>query len=192
MNPRTSLSLATSLAAVALLAGASAQATTLANGGFETGDFTGWTQFGNVDLTGVDMLTAHDGTFSAYFGPATTPGGILQTLNTTVGASYTVDFWLRNENAASPGMSNAFTFTWGAMQVMNLTDANVSPYTHYSFNLTAVQTHTDVKFGFRNDAGFWDLDSVSAVPEPTSMALMSLGLGLGLLGMGAARRRRAD
>ena len=89
-------------------------------------------------------------------------------------------------------MSNAFTFTWGAMQVMNLTDANVSPYTHYSFNLTAVQTHTDVKFGFRNDAGFWDLDSVSAVPEPTSMALMSLGLGLGLLGMGAARRRRAD
>ena len=188
MNHRTSLSLATSLAALALLAGASAQATTLVNGGFEAGDFTGWTQVGNFDLSGVDALTAHDGTYGAYFGPATTPGGIVQTLNTAVGASYMIDFWLKNENAASPGMSNAFTFSWGAVQVMSLTDASVSPYTHYSFNLTALQTHTDVKFSFRNDAGFWDLDSVSAVPEPASMALLSLGLGL--LGMAAARRRR--
>ena len=38
------------------------------NGGFETGDFTGWTQSGNTGSTGVGNAIAHSGSWGAFFG----------------------------------------------------------------------------------------------------------------------------
>lgn len=40
----------------------------ITNGGFETGDFTGWTLGGNTGYTGVTGSYAHSGNFGAYFG----------------------------------------------------------------------------------------------------------------------------
>ena len=42
----------------------------VANGDFETGDFTGWTLTGPQTFTAVDTLAPHTGTFGAYFGEA--------------------------------------------------------------------------------------------------------------------------
>ena len=49
----------------------------IADGSFETGDFTGWTQSGNTEFTSVfdqnyDGLYAQDGIYYALLGPAGT------------------------------------------------------------------------------------------------------------------------
>lgn len=70
------------------------------NGSFETGDFTGWTQFGNTGFTGVQGnfagVNPEDGSFQAYFGPVGSLGGISQDLATVAGQSYDISFYLYN------------------------------------------------------------------------------------------------
>ena len=62
------------------------------NGGFETGDFTDWTQFGDTTFNGVcsagtcpDGETPFAGNFSAFFGPVGDTGGIYQDITTVPG-----------------------------------------------------------------------------------------------------------
>src|SRR6266404_9344680 len=88
-----------------LVLGASAMAQNLvSNGGFETGNFAGWSQQGNTGFTGVagcfSSTCPHSGSFQAYFGPIGSTGGINQTLATDAGSTYTVDFWLANDGGS--------------------------------------------------------------------------------------------
>ena len=53
----------------AILVSSDARANLVTNGGFETGDFTGWTQGGNTGFTSVDFGIGHSG-YGAKFGPA--------------------------------------------------------------------------------------------------------------------------
>src|SRR5437763_12768139 len=70
----------------------------IVNGGFETGDFTGWTQSGNTGFTAVTNNPggAHSGTFYASFGPVGSLGFITQTAATTAGSTYTLNYLLSN------------------------------------------------------------------------------------------------
>jgi len=70
-----------------------ASANIVANGSFETGDFTGWTQIGNTGFTGVECPGAPfagpgDGNCDAFFGPVGSTGGITQNLATVAGVRY--------------------------------------------------------------------------------------------------------
>jgi hypothetical protein len=184
--------LAVASVAVSTLAGASAaQADELVvNGGFETGDFSGWSQFGNTGWTHVGLGTVADGNYSAEFGPVTTVGGITQNLTTVAGGSYLLQFDLQNDGG--PGTS--FSAQFGGDTVLSLTNPGGFGYTHYSYNVTAVDALTQLSFGFRNDPYYFHLDNVSvqtlagAVPEPATWA--TLILGLGMVG-GMMRRRRS-
>src|SRR5689334_4677324 len=73
MERRTSRLLAGCLLAGALLLGMAgrANANLVANGDFETGDFTGWAQFGDTSFSGVDGTAPQAGSFAAFFGPLT-------------------------------------------------------------------------------------------------------------------------
>jgi hypothetical protein len=81
------------------------------NGGFETGDFTGWTQSGNTDFTFVDGLP-HSGSFAAWFGPTGSLGFLSQTLTTIPGETDELHYWLQHEPFGT-GTPNAVQVFWG-------------------------------------------------------------------------------
>src|SRR5262245_30132614 len=88
-----------------------AQADMVVNGGFETGDFAGWTVTHAAQGSGVIVLgEPHSGSFAAGFLAVTPPytDTISQTLSTTPGGTYILDYWL--ENGAGP--LNLFQASW--------------------------------------------------------------------------------
>jgi len=192
MQVRASRTLTACLGTALLFAGMAAHADIVANGGFETGDFTGWTQFGDTTFSGVDTFAPHSGTYAAFFGPVAAQGGISQTLTTQPGHFYSISFWLMTEGDANGNATpNSFAFNWnGGPAELTLVNNPVSAYTHYTFSLPATAATTDLRFTFQDVPAFFDLDDVSAaVPEPGSMALA--GLGAALLAAFKRRRRQA-
>lgn len=155
------------------------------NGGFETGNFSGWTQSGNTGFTGVSSTLPHSGTYAAFFGPQGSLGSITQLLTTNVGATYTLSYWLYNGG----GSPNQFIASWNNTPVSTLTDASASAYTNYVFSVTATSTSTPLSFSFRQDPNFWNIDDISvtassAPPVSTPDQGTTIALfGIALLGL---------
>jgi PEP-CTERM motif len=147
------------------------------NGGFETGDFTGWTLSGNTDFVGVTTGIAHTGDYAAYFGSDGSLGFLSQNLATTAGTTYELNFFL-----ASDGQTPSdFQVTFGGA-TFDQTDLPMFSYVSQSLTVTATGSSTLLQFGFRDDNGFLNLDDVSviAVPEPGSLVLLCLGASISL------------
>lgn len=158
------------------------------NGGFETGDFTGWTQFGNTGFTGVNLgafggVNPHGGANQAFFGPVGSTGGIEQTVSGNAGDRCTVDYWLHNFG----GDPNSFEASLDGMVVNSMTNAAAFDYTNFNGVVVIANSNPVLRFTTRHDPSFWLLDdvSVTCVPEPASLTLM----GLASLGMWLRRRR---
>jgi hypothetical protein len=147
----------------------------VANGGFETGDFTGWTLSGNTDFVGVTTGIAHGGDYAAYFGSDDSLGYLSQTLATTAGTTYELSFFLASDGQ----VPSEFQVTFGGA-TFSQNDLAFSSYTSDSLTLTATGSSTLLQFGFRDDNGFLNLDdvSVNSVPEPTSLTLLCLGVSI--------------
>jgi hypothetical protein len=139
------------------------------NPGFETGDFTGWTNSDAGGL-GVDYLvsnyTAHSGTYSAVFGP---PSGdtLSQTLTTTPGTTYTVDFFLAHI-LDSQGLGNSFSASFGSNALVTLSNVANGGFTEYSYSALATSGSTNLSFFFEDPAGAFALDDVSVSSASTS------------------------
>src|SRR5579884_2797196 len=105
----------------------------ITNGGFETGDFSGWTTHPATSGSdfGVDG-NPHSGNFAAYFGAVTPPfyDGISQTLATVAGSTYHISFWL----AAAGGPPMDFRVLWDGTVVFDSSNTGPFPYTNFTLN----------------------------------------------------------
>ena len=182
------------LAGVALAFATPAAAQELVtNGGFENGDFSGFTQTGNTGSTFVTTNPAYvtSGAYGAEFGPFGSTAGISQTLSTNAGQSYLISFDLRNFSGRTV---NFYDVLFGGVSLFSATNSAAFGYTNFSTTATALGVSTDLAFNFRHDPSLFALDNVSvtavngAVPEPATWAMMLIGFGA--MGVSMRRRRR--
>ncbi len=169
----------------------------ISNGGFETGDFTGWTQFGDTSFDSVCQTSTcpynfapYAGTYAASFGAVGDTSGIFQNVATVVGQQYTLTFFLANQQ--SGGVPNYFQAQFGNAD-FSLSNFPVAfGWTEFQLTNVATSTSTLLEFTFRNDPGYWFLDNVGVTtgggttPEPGTLVLF----GSGLLGIAGVVRRK--
>ena len=135
----------------------------MANGGFETGDLTGWMAVGQQGLPaggtvfngspGTTTMNSQEGNFFWRDGAVGGVDGVAQGISTIVGDTYTLSFWL----AADGGSTASFDAFIGA-QVST-----------YNGNVILYNGQQAIGGG-----------DVTPTPEPSTLALAGLG-GLGML-----------
>jgi Protein of unknown function (DUF642)/PEP-CTERM motif len=198
--------------ALILAAGGQARGDLVVNGGFETGNYSGWAQSGSFSVvTGgpghvgayIGGYGPNSGNYYAALGTVRVPGTLSQTLTTTPGQSYTLSFFL----ASDGGTPNEFRVDWNGVTIFDQSNIAKQGYTKYSFQVQAGGTATPLAFLERNDPGYLSLDDVSVpsiggaggqggsggsapstAPEPSSLMLLGFG-ALGLAGYARVRRR---
>jgi hypothetical protein len=147
----------------------------LANGGFETGDFTGWSLVGNT-VIGKNIYdavenaasypgTVHSGSYGAFLGD-TNVAFLSQTVSTTPGQQYLLSFWLDNP---VNGAGQKFLVNWlsgPSNQLYQVVNPPVLPWTNLNFIVTAGSTTATVQFGTENVPNYFGLDDVSLTTLP--------------------------
>jgi hypothetical protein len=139
----------------------------LINGGFETGDFTGWSVSG--DIYGLFVMPsrnynyAHSGNCAAAFGSPYTPGFLSQTVQTIPGAHYTISFWLLSPDGQTP---NQFEVVWEGQRLYDTINLPRRGWTKLQFPVSAASTSTTLQFGGRDSPSLLALDDVRLDLEP--------------------------
>jgi len=137
----------------------------IANGGFETGDFSGWTQSGNTNSTSVTTNSAYksSGYYGAKCGPIGSLGFLSQDLNTLAGQTYLVSCWLNNPSGGTP---NEFQILWDGVKVLDFTNWFSTTWINPQFFITASSTNSTLQFGFDDTPSYLALDEVTVQPFP--------------------------
>ena len=141
----------------------------VANGGFETGDFTGWSLSGtNMYVTG-SPVSVYDGNYAALLGPIGSLGYLSQAVPTVPGETYVLSFWIENYDG---GLTNEINVSWNGNIIYDQTNLPQFDWTNLRFIVTATGASTELIFGFRDDEQFLGLDDVSVTPLPTPLFQM--------------------
>jgi hypothetical protein len=169
------------------------------NGGFETGDFSGWTANRNFVVTAGYGVS--EGLFALEFAYGNDPGSTLQQqISTVAGSTYTVSFdW----KASHPNTNQTLLFSVldnSSSELLSQIDVSGgytgtfnagAPFASFSTTFVAKAGLTNLSFSDTSASSLAadqiiDNVSVSAVPEPEAYAMFIAGLAL----IGAASKRR--
>ena len=108
----------------------------ITNGGFETGDFTGWM------LTGIDLShdqvraqDPHSGTFAAFLGSVGGDSFLSQLFATNPGDSYTLDYFLKSPG----GTPNDFAVEIDGVVIPGSTFTNAGAF---DYNRVHIHIHS--------------------------------------------------
>jgi VCBS repeat-containing protein len=158
----------------------SAPTNIVVNGGFETGDLTGWSTPGITIkvVSGGDQHSGSDAAQMYAFGPTTNE--LDQTLATVAGQTYTLEFWVSHATAV-PSLSDSFTASWNGTQVVSLTGAAAEGnfgYTEFTATVAATSSSTVLDFTSFDTGYIWYLDDVSVTSTPDNIASVSEGTNL--------------
>ena len=200
---------------VAMAIAASPAKADFVNGGFDTGNATGWTtanlQPANsgvvsdsfVDSSSHGFILPHSPHFFASLSsdmlidknlPPTEsnqiPAEFSQTISTTNGTSYGLSFWANILTSATPGVS--FRAYWDGTLLLNIQDPTGPSAGWVNYNYVVTGTGSDtVKFLGENIPRYNGLDDVSlttALPGNLTTCGIAAVVGLGICGY---RRRLA-
>jgi hypothetical protein len=184
---RTSFFAAAAVVVLSTAGAARASPNLIINGGFETGDLTGWTNGGFILVSapgGLGGYNPNSGSFYAALGDVGTLGTLSQTFSDDAGTTLNLSLFL-NSNGTTP---NQITVEIDGTTLFSETNIpNSNGYFEVTGSVTATGSDTLTIFE-RDDPDWIALDDVSvteAVPEPASFALF----GASLLGLGWLRRR---
>ncbi len=143
------------------------------NGGFETGDFTGWTLVGdtitwhaicNVVATDADYPgVVHSGNFGALLGQNGYAATLSQTLATMPGQVYLVSFWLDNPES---GSGQQFSAYWDGAELTNLCEPPAFTWSNVQCVVLAEDTNATLEFAAENDPHYFGFDDVTVTPVP--------------------------
>jgi len=148
------------------------------NGGFETGDFTGWTLVGKtvvnsfpvgtvvydaVESSASDYDVAHSGNYGAFLGDDAL-ATLSQSLPTAASQYYLLSFWLDNP---ATGAIQQFGVSWNGASLFNVLNPSSFGWTNFQFIVTGTGANTVLQFEAENDPSYFGLDDISVTPLPT-------------------------
>lgn len=161
-----------------------ARANLIVNGGFETGDFSGWTYSGNPAFSYATSSPApYDGSYSAQLAVMGGGASLSQSVATTPGQSYTVSFWLEVATGNPP---NYFNVSWDGGYLLTATNLAGALWTQYTFDVVATLPTTVFSFGFRNDTSSFYIDDVRVEAKSNPPSVPDGGTTAGWLGFSFA------
>ena len=110
-------------------------ASLVTNGGFETGDFTGWTiaaaSCGSDFGITTNPVDAESGIYAAFFN-GSCPGSydsFEQSVPTIAGQNYAVSFYIETQGSAARDL----IVDWNGNPILNLSGAGTGAYVRYNF-----------------------------------------------------------
>ena len=148
------------------------------NGGFETGDFSGWTLVGNttisrniynaVESASSGFTVVHSGNYGAFLGDSQL-ASLSQTLTTVPGQYYLISVWLDNPDS---GSGQQFSLNWngsGSAPTTPFSFPSPQPFswTNVQVLVSANSTNTTLEIQAQNPTSYFGLDDVSVIPVPT-------------------------
>lgn len=159
----------------------------LVNGGFESGDFEGWTQSPARDFYAVETDVQRSGNYAAVFGEVGASARLSQLLATEAGHRYQIAFWLQSAGGNNDNEETlaSFEVLLNGASLLSVTDKSDRGYQQYILGFTADAAASELAFRFRHDESFWLLDDVSFVevdggggnlPEPSTLLLLGASL----------------
>jgi hypothetical protein len=176
------------ISALILGAGQVNAANLVVNGGFETGDLTGW-DLQTTGYTGVTDNTSFvsSGSYGLVGGQIGSNAKLTQTIATVAGASYTFSFDERND---FDDPTNDFQVFWNGTMIQELLNGPSGAFTTYLFNVVATGTSTEIRFGLRHDPSYLALDNVSVTPSAVPVPAAVWLFGSGIAGLMGTRRKK--